>query len=155
MKHIIILIIFLNTIAFGQELKIKANVFQADEKKGISIFEGDVNIVKKNDELNASKVTIYTNKKNQPVKYIALGNVAFKIATKQGAKYEGTANKVIFLPKDKEYHFYENVFLRQINEKKEIQGDEVILNITDGQAYAKGVKKGPVIMIFDIAEEEE
>ncbi|MEA1983026.1 MAG: lipopolysaccharide transport periplasmic protein LptA [Campylobacterota bacterium] len=155
MKYIIVLTIFLNTLTLAQELKIKANFFKADEKKGVSVFEGDVNIVKKNDELNASKVTIFTDKKNQPTKYIALGNVSFKIATKQGAQYEGTANRVIFLPKDKEYHFYENVLLKQIDEKKEIQGDEVILNITDGQAYAKGIKKGPVIMIFDIAEEEE
>ena len=155
MKHIILMSIFLTSLTFGQELKIKANTFIADEKKGISIFKGDVNVIKKNDELNASKVTIYTDKKNQPTKFVALGNVSFKIETKQGSKYEGTASKVIYLPKDKEYHFYENVLLKQLTEKKEIRGDEVILNITDGQAYAKGLKKEPVIMIFNIDEEEE
>jgi len=154
MKNILILTILLNTILLAQELQIKANTFKADEKKGISIFQGDVNILKKNDELNASKVIIYTDKKNQPTKFMASGNVSFKIQTKQGSKYEGTANKVIYIPLKKEYYFYENVHLKQIDEKKEILGDEVILNTTDGKAYAKGLKKEPVIMIFNIAEEE-
>lgn len=151
----LIIMLFLATLALSQELKIKANSFSADENRGISIFQGDVNIIKKNDELNASKVTIYTDKKNRPTKFLAFGNVTFKIETKQGAKYEGKASKVIYLPGDKEYHFYENVLLKQLDEKKEIRGDEVILNITDGQAYAKGLKKEPVIMIFNIDEEEE
>lgn len=154
MKYILITAL-LATMALSQELKIKANSFTADEKKGVSIFEGDVNIIKKNDELNASKVTIYTDKDNQPTEFLAVGNVSFKIETKQGVKYEGVASRVIYLPKDKEYHFYENVVLKQLNEKKEISGDEVILNVADGQAYAKGLKKEPVIMIFNIAEEED
>jgi hypothetical protein len=41
------------------------------------------------------------------------------------------------------------------NEKKEIQGDEVVLQTTDGKAYAKGIVKKPVIMIFDISEEKD
>jgi len=78
-----------------------------------------------------------------------------EIKTKENAEYEGTANKVVYKPLKKEYYFYENVILKQINEKKEIEGDEVILNTVDGKAYAKGLAKKPVIMIFDIAEEKE
>jgi len=155
MKTILLITIFLTTLSFAQELKIKANSFKADEKKGLSTFEGDVKILKGSDELNASKVTIFTDEKNKPTKFIALGSVSFKIKTKQNARYEGTANRVIYIPKDKEYHFYESVYLKQIDEKKEIRGDEVILNITDGKAYAKGLQKEPVIMIFNIEEEKE
>ena len=39
-----------------------------------------------------------------------------------------------------------------IKEKKEIIGDEVVLDITKGKAHAKGKKSGPVIMIFDIKD---
>jgi len=155
MKHILLLSILLNTILLSQELKITADTFSADELKGRSIFTGHVNIIKKNDELNASKVTIYTDEKNQPTKFVAVGDVSFKIQTKTQAKYEGVANKVIYLPQKKEYRFYKNVHLKQINEKKEIQGDEVILNTEDGKAYAKGRKKEPVIMIFNIKDKEE
>ncbi|QSZ41780.1 lipopolysaccharide transport periplasmic protein LptA [Sulfurimonas aquatica] len=151
----IIFILFFTTLLFSQELKIKANSFKADESQGISVFDGDVNIVKGNDEINASNLTIYVDKENKPTKFVAIGNVSFKIQTKQNAKYRGSSNKIIYLPLKKEYHFFENVHLVQINEKKEIHGDKVILSIVDGKAYAQGLKKEPVIMIFDIAEEKE
>jgi len=154
MKILIILAFFLTSVLISQELQVKANKFNADEKAGISIFEGDVNIIKGSDELNASKVTIFTNKEHQPTKYIAKGDVSFKIKTKKGSRYEGVASKVIYLPIAKEYHFFKNVYLKQIDEKKEILGDEVVLKTTEGKAYAKGVKTEPVIMIFDMPKEE-
>ncbi len=154
-KYILPIVLFLHFTAFGEELKIKANSFSADEQKGISIFSGNVRVKKHNDELNASEVTIYTDKKNQPTKFVAVGSVSFKIETKKGAKYEGKANRVIYLPQAKEYHFYENVHLKQLNEKKEIIGDEVTLALESGKAFAKGVKSEPVIMIFNIKDEKE
>jgi len=155
MNNILLIVLFLTTSLFGAELKIKADSFRADQSNGVSVFSGNVNIIKSNDELNASQVTVFTDNKNQPTKFIAIGNVSFKIKTKENAEYEGTANKVIYKPLKKEYYFYENVLLKQINEKKEIEGDEVILNTVDGKAYAKGLEKKPVIMTFDIAEEKE
>ena len=155
MKHFLIIAIVFNIIAAAQELKIVANSFHADEKKGLSVFEGNVMIIKHNDELNASKVTVYTDANNKPIKFVAFGNASFQIETVDGAKYKGKANKVIYYPIKKEYHFFQNVHLNQINEKKEIIGDEVILKTVDGTAYAKGLKKEPVIMIFNIEDEEE
>ena len=154
-QYILLITILLQLSLFAQELKIKANSFSADEQKGLSVFSGHVRVKKGNDELNASEVTIYTNKKNQPIKFIAVGAVSFKIETKKDAKYEGKANRVIYLPKEKEYYFYGNVNLKQINEKKEIIGDEVTLSLESGKASAKGVKTEPVIMIFDIKENKE
>lgn len=155
MKYIILFTLFLASLLNAEDLKIKANSFSADENTGISVFSGDVSIVKKNDELNASEVTIYVDKEKQPTKFIALGNVSFTIETKQGAIYKGIAGKVIYLPKQKEYHFFENVHLKQVNEKKEIIGEEVVLKTTEGKAYAKGVKSEPVIMIFNIPDKKE
>jgi len=155
MKVFIILIFFLISSLSSQELKVKANKFSTDEKVGISVFEGDVNIVKGCDEINASKVTIFTDKNHQPTKYVATGNVSFKLKTKKGSRYEGVAGKVVYLPIAKEYKFFKNVYLRQIDEKKEIIGDEVVLKITEGKAYAKGAKTEPVIMIFDMPKEEK
>jgi lipopolysaccharide export system protein LptA len=155
MKSIVILSLLFAVLLSAQELKVKANSFKADEKAGISIFSGSVNIIKNKDELNASKVTIFTNKNHKPIKYIANGKVSFYIATPKGAIYSGNAEKVIYLPQTKEYHFYESVHLSQLDEKKEIIGDEVVLKTTEGKAYAKGEQSGPVIMIFDIPDEKE
>lgn len=149
------LLFILGSSLFSQELRVTSDIFNADEQSGVSVFEGNVNIVKHHDELNASKVEIFTNKQNKPTKFIATGDVSFVIETKEGAIYSGKANRVIYMPMKKEYHFFQNVHLQQINEKKEIQGDEVILKITDGKAYAKGIVEKPVIMIFDMSENEK
>jgi len=155
MKYFFIVTLFLSSFLFAEELKVIADAFNTDQVNGVSTFEGNVNIIKKSDELNASKVTIYTDEKNQPTKFIALGEVSFKILTKEGANYTGTAGKVIYLPQKSEYRFFTDVHLKQIDEKKEIQGDEVILNTVDGKAHAKGLKQEPVIMIFNIADETQ
>jgi len=154
-KYFVLSAILLQLTAFSEELEIKANIFSADEQKGVSLFRGNVRVKKSNDELNASEVTIYTNKKNQPTKFIAIGNVSFKIATKKGAKYRGKAQRVIYMPQKEEYHFYDNVHLQQTNQKKEIIGDEVTLFLKSGKAFAKGIKNGPVIMIFDLKNNKE
>ena len=155
MKNIIILSAILAISLFSQELKIKADSFQADEKAGITTFNGDVNVIKGSDELNASKVTIYTDKEHKPTKFVVEGDVSFVISTKDGSVYSGEAGRVLYYPKEKEYHFYEDVRLSQLDEKKEIIGSEVVLKTIEGKAYAKGQKNGPVIMIFNIDEEEE
>ncbi|WP_434579657.1 lipopolysaccharide transport periplasmic protein LptA [Sulfurimonas sp. NW15] len=155
MKYLLVLTLFLQTLLFSQELKIKADEFRGDQKKGISVFTGHVRIKKVNDELNASKVTVYTDKNNKPTKFVAVGNASFVIKTVEGANYRGVAQKVVYLPLKKEYHFFGNVHLQQLNDKKEIFGDEVILQAISGKAYAKGVAKEPVIMIFDIKDEKE
>jgi len=155
MKILMVLSVFLASSLISQELKIKADQFDGDEKSGVSVFEGNVNIVRKNDELNATKVTVYTDTAHQPKKYIAQGNVSFHIETKEGSLYEGVAQKVIYMPNVKEYHFFKDVHLKQLNEKKEIIGDEVVLKTIEGKAYAKGAKKEPVIMIFKIQKEED
>ena len=155
MRQLIILAIFLAINLFSAELKIKANTFNADQKSGVSIFEGKVNIIKGSDELNASKVTVYTDANQEPTKFVAEGSASFNIKTVEGALYKGKAEKVIYMPKEKEYHFFKNVHLKQINEKKEIIGDEVVLKTIEGKAYAKGAETEPVIMIFDMPEDKK
>lgn len=155
MKHLILFGLLLTTSLLAQDLQVKSERFHADEKLGISVFEGDVNIIKASDELNATKVTIYTDDKNQPIKFIAEGNSSFTVLSEEGSLYKGKAYKVIYFPNKKEYHFFKNVHLKQINEKKEIIGDEVILKTIDGKAYAKGDKEKPVIMIFKMPKKDD
>ena len=155
MKFLIYLTFFLVSTLLSQELKIKADLFNGDEKSGVSVFEGKVNVIKERDELNASKVTVYTDSEHQPTKFIAEGKASFSVYTKEGSLYRGQAEKVIYFPSTKEYHFFQNVHLKQIDDKKEIIGDEVILKSIEGKAYAKGAKEEPVIMIFNIPEDKK
>ena len=151
-NKLILTILLLAAPLISKELHIQSVSFHADQNTGVSIFQGDVKIKKEMDELNASKVTVYTDKHNKPIKLVASGDVSFYIQTEQKNRYKGKAQKVIYLPQKKEYKFFTNVHLSQINEKKEILGDEVILNTIEGKAYAKGVKSEPVIMIFKLED---
>jgi lipopolysaccharide export system protein LptA len=153
MKNKLFLLLFSSSLLFSNELHIKADSFNADENTGVSVFTGNVNIIKNADELNASKVTVFTDKQNQPKKFVAVGDVSFVIETEQKALYRGVAQKVIYFPTKKEYQFFKDVHLKQINEKKEIIGDEVVLKTIEGKAYAKGINKEPVIMIFKLADD--
>ena len=155
MRFLTILIVFFVLALSAQELKIKANKFHTDEKTGISTFNGNVDITKGKDRIKASTVTIFIDKNHQPTKFIATGGVSFSITTKKKSVYTGKAGRVIYIPKKKEYLFFHNVHLKQLDEKKEIIGEEVVLKTVEGRAYAKGVKDKPVIMIFKLPDEEE
>jgi len=153
-KFILFSLLLLTTAIQAEQLKIVAKTFNADEKKGITVFKGDVKIKKGFDELNASIVTVYTNAKRKPTKYVAQKNVSFYIKTETGALYKGKAQKVIFYPIKKEYRFYKNVNIKQLDEKKEIIGEEVVISTVEGTAHAKGDGKKPVVMTFEIEEEK-
>ena len=155
MKYLYLLTFFLLITAEAEQLKIIAKSFEGDEKKGITVFRGDVKIKKGSDELNASTVTVYTNAKRKPTKFIAKGNVSFYIKTENNTEYRGRSEKAIFVPAQKEYHFYKNVHIEQLNEKKEINGEEVVISTVAGKARAKGGNTKPVIMTFEIEDEEK
>ncbi len=155
MKKLLLINLLLITSLGAEQLKIVAKSFNADEKAGVTVFKGDVKIKKGFDELNASTVTVYTNVKRKPTKYVAKGNVSFYIKTEAQSIYQGKAQKVIFLPLQKEYHFYKNVNIKQLDEKKEIIGEEVVISTVAGQAHAKGDGEKPVIMTFEIEEEKK
>ncbi len=136
------------------QLKIIADHFSGDEKKNISRFEGNVRISMGTDELNASRVTVKLDADRRPVRYTAEGDVSFFLVTDDNASYRGRAQKVVFTPAEEEYRFYRDVHLIQLNEHKQIDGDEVVVNIKAGTATAKGDEKKPVIMIFTLPAKE-
>jgi len=140
----------------AQEVKIIADTFAGNEKKGITTFSGNVKITKGSDELNASKVIVHTDTDRNPIKYIADGNVSFYIdLPDNNASYKGDASKVVYFPAKQEYQFYTNVHLYQIGTNRKIFGEEVVLNAIDGNAKALGKEKAPVIMIFNIKEKKK
>jgi len=155
MRVLYFLTFFLLLTVHAAQLKVVAESFEGNEKSGVTVFKGNVQITKDSDELNASVVTIYTNGKRQPTKYVAEGNVTFFIKTENHALYRGRAEKAVFIPEKKEYRFFTNVHLEQIDQKKEINGEEVVVSTIEGKAHAKGRDTKPVIMTFELDEEEK
>jgi lipopolysaccharide export system protein LptA len=140
--------------AQASELKVIADLFEGDEQKGISYFSGNVQISRDSDELNASKLTIFTDEDRKPTKIIIDGNVKFTIKTEQKEQYSGKANQVTYLPTEKYYKFFGNVVLEQLGSKKKIIGETVVINLVTSQAKAEGKGNEPVIMIFEIEDEK-
>lgn len=152
MKSLLFLLALLSAISYGEELKVISDNFKADQAKGTATFTGNVKMTKGHDELNASKVTIYTDKEKKPFKYIAEGDVSFTIVTELKETYRGKAQSVVYLPNESEYQFYKNVDLLRVDDYRRVKGDKVIVNTAHGQASAESAKDEPVMMIFTIEE---
>lgn len=153
MKKLLCVLSLLSLSVAAEEVKIISQKFEADEKKRISIFTGNVNIQKGNDELNASKVKIFLDEKKQPKKYEAIGKVSIYAKMQDSNEtYSGKAKRVIYQPKENKYYFYDNVKLIQINEGRTLTGKKVILDVTTGHAKVIGNKKEPVVVTFTIED---
>lgn len=141
--------------ASAEELKVISDSFKGDQQKGISVFAGNVKVTKGRDELNASKVTIYTDKSKKPVKYVAEGDVSFTIVTELGEIYRGKSQSAVYLPRESEYQFYKKVDLIRLDDYRRVKGDKVVVNTTKGEAAAESAQDEPVIMIFTLDEKNQ
>ena len=140
-------------LAQSETLVIDAQNFEADDKKGISIFTGNVKIKMGEDKLNAEKVDVYftTDKNNGkiPVKYEATGKADFEIITKE-KHYIGNGDKVIYSPQKEEYTILGNGFLQEKNDNRKVYGDTIYVNQLTGEARVKGSEQKPVKFIINV-----
>lgn len=139
---------------WAEELKIISDNFKGDQRQGVSVFTGNVKVTKGADELNASKVTIYTDKENKPTKYFAEGDVSFYIVTEMKERYRGKSQTAIYLPNANEYQFYKKVDLIRLDDYRRVKGDKVVVNTTYGHASAESANNEPVIMTFTIEDKK-
>lgn len=153
---IIASLVILSSLVFAQtqQLIVDAKNFEADDKKGISTFTGNVKIKMDKDKLNAQKVQIFlVNKKGSttkiPSKYIATGKVDFEIVTDL-KHYVGKGDKIIYSPIKQEYTVIGNGFLQEKNDDKKIYGDKIYVNQLTGEAKVSGSDKKPVRFIINI-----
>lgn len=142
------------TLSWGEELKVISDNFKGDQQKGISIFTGNVKVTKGMDELNATKVTIYTDKDRKPVKYFAEGDVSFYIVTEMKERYKGKSQTAIYLPDESEYHFYKKVDLIRLDDFRRVKGDKVVVNTIQGNASAESATDEPVVMTFTLQDQK-
>ena len=149
-----------STFLFAQSetLVIDAQNFEADDKKGISTFTGNVKIKMGQDTLNAQKVDIYftTDKNNSkvPLKYEATGKADFEIVTKD-KHYLGNGDKVIYSPQKEEYTILGNGYIEEKNDNRKIYGDTIYINQLSGEARVKGSEQKPVRFIINVDRGED
>ncbi|KLE01262.1 lipopolysaccharide transport periplasmic protein LptA [Aliarcobacter butzleri] len=156
MKKYLIGTLFCSTLLFAQSetLIIDAQDFQADDKKGISIFTGNVKIKMGEDKLNAQRVDVFfeTDKKTNnktPLRYEATGKADFEIVTKD-KHYVGNGDKIIYSPQKEEYTIIGNGFIHEQNDDRKIYGDTIYVNQLNGEAKVKGSENKPVKFIINV-----
>ena len=156
MKKYLIGTLFCSTLLFAQSetLIIDAQDFQADDKKGISIFTGNVKIKMGEDKLNAQRVDVFfeTDKKTNnktPLRYEATGKADFEIVTKD-KHYVGNGDKIIYSPQKEEYTIIGNGFIHEQNDDRKVYGDTIYVNQLSGEARVKGSEQKPVRFIINV-----
>ena len=150
----IALLIFFASAVHAEELKVVSDNFKGDQVKGIAVFTGNVRITKGKDEMNATKVTIFTDAERKPYKYLAEGDVSFYIVTEHREIYRGKSQSAVYLPNDNEYQFYKKVDLVRLDNYRRVKGEKIVVNTVHGQAAAESSKDEPVIMIFTLDEKK-
>jgi len=155
-KKYLIGTLFCSALLFAQSetLIIDAQDFQADDKKGISIFTGNVKIKMGEDKLNAQRVDVFfeTDKKTNnktPLRYEATGKADFEIVTKD-KHYIGNGDKIIYSPQKEEYTIIGNGFIHEQNDDRKIYGDTIYVNQLSGEAKVKGSENKPVKFIINV-----
>lgn len=142
------------SLVWSEELKVISDNFKGDQQKGVSVFTGKVKVTKGFDELNASKVTIYTDTDKKPIKYVAEGDVSFYIVTEMNEKYRGKSQTAVYLPNASEYQFFQKVDLIRLDDYRRVKGDKVIVNTVAGNASAESANQEPVVMTFTLQDKK-
>ena len=144
-------------LAQTETLIIDSQDFQADDKKGVSIFTGNVKIKMGQDKLNADRVDVFftTDKNNAkvPLKYEATGKADFEIVTKD-KHYIGNGDKIIYSPQKEEYTIIGNGFLQEKNDDRKVYGDTIFVNQLSGEAKVKGSENKPVRFMINVERGE-
>lgn len=143
----------------AQKLIIDAKNFEAFDEQGFSLFQGNVKLKRGKDRLNSDKLEVYItkeekNKKREPRKYEATGNVDFTIVS-NGKHYEGSGDKVIYEPKALKYTIIGNGKLKELTEDRTLIGEKIFINQQTGEARVKGTSKKPVRFILNIEEKKK
>ncbi len=156
MNKLMLGVLFSTTLLFAQtqKLVIDALNFETDDSTGLSIFKGNVKLLMNKDKLKSDKLEVYVKpnskgKAKEPLKYIATGNVHLNIFS-QGKEYKGKGDKIIYIPKEKEYEIIGNGYLKELVEDREIFGNKIIINQLKGTAKVTGSEKKPVRFIINM-----
>lgn len=154
MKLFVFLFIFISFV-FGEKLIIDSSKFEADDAAGITIFTGNVKMVKTQDIINSDKLTVYmitdANGKKTAKEYVAIGKVDFKIVT-NGKIYSGNGDKVIYNPNTQKYTILGNGFLFDQTMDRKLYGNEIFINELSGEATVNGDDSKPVRFIIKLED---
>ena len=145
----IILLMLIAVSLWGEKVQITSDRMKAIDKKKEIHFIGNAKVTQLHDWIHGNEIIIYFDENNETKKYVAKGKVTFELHQKE-ALYKGKADKVTYLPKKSEYILTGKAVIDDLINKRHVNGDEITLDMTTGNANVKGNRKKPVKFIFDV-----
>ena len=151
-KIFITLFLILITTTINAEenyLNIDATHFEADEKKNLMYFKGNVKMTKNKDVLNCEKLYINTNQsktdptKQVPKDYKAVGNVSFILYTVDNV-IKGKGDTVLYYPIKQKYIIIGNGYLEDKKDGKKITANKIYIDEKTGHTKIDGQKDKPI-----------
>jgi len=120
----------------------------------MSVFDGNVKVLKENDKLTAKKVTIEFDEKKQPIRYIATGDAKANMLMKE-KKYYAEAEKMTYEPSKSLYVLEKKAFLHDIETDKKVYGEYIKVNQLSGHYEVDGKGGAPVKFIFKVEDQKK
>jgi len=148
---IFLLFLLTTVLLYAEKITVTADNFEAYETKKISVLSGHVHIKKGSDDIRADKLVILLDTANKPVRYTLTGHVLFDLHTKT-QHFAGNAQKIVYDPAHKRYIAEGNVFLKEKNSDKTLQGEKIVIDRVSGKTIISGKKNRPVKFTFTVEE---
>ncbi len=155
MKIITLMLIYVvGLFAAASEVVITSDNFEGDDKAGVSKFYGNAKAVKAQDVITADTFFVYTNANRKVQRVEAVTNAKFFIVN-DAKTYQGYADKLVYWPDKKEYELIGNAMAENLDEKKKVYGDYMIVNNESKKAFVKGNSSQPARFIFYVEDENK
>ncbi len=153
MKKYVFFCILLVSYLFAKsvEINIVSDDFKSDENKHLSVFSGNVKIVKQNDKILANLVQVSFDKDNKPLVYEARGSVNFTISLKDSV-VSGQCEKLVYKPLGKIYTLINKVDIVEFPSNRKLKANKVTIDTINGKILVNGNKKKPIKFIFNVEE---
>ena len=148
MRYIIAIFLWVLTLN-ASNLEITADNFYHKDGDKKAEFQGHVIAKEGNNLIKSDKIIIYLDKNNEAYKYEAIGKVYFEIKSSK-KDVTGSCNKLIYLPEQEIYTLTGNVAMHDNLNKRDVYGDEVILDNKKKTSIAKSNGKKPVKFLFKV-----
>lgn len=147
-------VLFFSVSLHAEKINVTSNSMTAEDMKKEVHFIDDAKAVQGESWIHGDEIIVYFDENNQTKKYEAVGTVTFEFKEEEN-HYTGSADKVTYYPVRSTYVLVGKAIIDDLINKRHVNGDEITLDMTTGNANVKGSKEKPVKFIFDMQEKKD
>ncbi len=147
----IVFLLLFTGMLYAEKVHITADNMKAEELKKEVHFMGNAKVVQGKSWIHGDEIIVYFDENNETKKYEAIGLVTFEFIEEMSS-YKGSADKVTYYPMKSKYILTGKAIIDDLINKRHVNGDEITLDMTTGNANVKGSRKKPVKFIFDMKD---